>query len=111
MLVNIGGITMYKLFFDLNRDYFANNLCVNKDKPKLKCAGKCHLNKVIKAINKNQTEKEVIQQLGIEYIGSPLELYVSKELLVLFEIKHFTKYQFSFIHSQSFEVFRPPLAS
>ncbi len=111
MVVNISSIAMYKLCFDLNRDYFANNLCVNKDKPKLKCAGKCHLNKVIKAISKNQTDKEVIQQIGIEYVGEQHDLLVSKDLLVLFEIEHLTQYQFSFIHSQKIEVFRPPLAA
>jgi hypothetical protein len=31
--------------FFANRNYIAQNLCVNKDKPKLGCNGKCHLKK------------------------------------------------------------------
>ena len=31
----------------LNQDYIAEFLCINKDKPKLQCNGKCHLAKQI----------------------------------------------------------------
>ncbi len=33
------------LDYALNYDYISKVLCVNKDKPKLKCNGKCHLMK------------------------------------------------------------------
>lgn len=32
----------------LNRDYIAKVLCVNRDKPEMKCNGKCHLAKQLK---------------------------------------------------------------
>lgn len=38
----------------LNRDYIAKNLCVNKDKPKSCCKGKCHL---VKQLNKTNPDK------------------------------------------------------
>lgn len=31
--------------YTINKDYIANNLCVNKAKPKLHCQGKCQLMK------------------------------------------------------------------
>jgi hypothetical protein len=31
--------------YNLNKEYIAKTLCVNKEKPKLKCAGKCQLMK------------------------------------------------------------------
>ena len=31
--------------FLLNEDYITKVLCVNKDKPAMKCNGKCHLSK------------------------------------------------------------------
>lgn len=34
--------------FFANRDFIAKNLCENKDKPQLKCCGKCQLNKKLK---------------------------------------------------------------
>ncbi len=43
----------------LNRDYIAKNLCVNKDKPKSCCKGKCHLVKQLnKTNNPNRDEKK-----------------------------------------------------
>nr|WP_233098677.1 hypothetical protein [Aureibaculum flavum] len=34
--------------YNLNYDYIAKVLCINKDEPELKCNGKCHLAKEIK---------------------------------------------------------------
>ena len=31
--------------YALNKDYIAKNLCINRDKPKSCCQGKCHLKK------------------------------------------------------------------
>jgi hypothetical protein len=37
----------------VNKDYIAKNLCVNKDKPKSCCKGKCHMVKQLQKTNKN----------------------------------------------------------
>lgn len=34
--------------FNINQDYIAEVLCINKDKPEMKCNGKCHLKKELK---------------------------------------------------------------
>lgn len=34
--------------FNINQDYIAEVLCINKDKPEMKCNGKCHLTKELK---------------------------------------------------------------
>lgn len=39
----------------LNKEYIANELCVNKDVPMMHCNGKCHLAKMIK---EQQTQEE-----------------------------------------------------
>ncbi|QJX45630.1 hypothetical protein HMJ29_01235 [Hymenobacter taeanensis] len=44
----------------LNQDYIARVLCINRDKPQLKCNGRCHLRKELKA----QEEREQKQQTG-----------------------------------------------
>lgn len=41
----------------VNKDYIAKNLCINKDKPKSCCKGKCHMVKQLQKTNKN-TEKD-----------------------------------------------------
>ncbi|WP_129715767.1 hypothetical protein [Pedobacter sp. SYP-B3415] len=54
--------------FELNRDYIAKTLCVNRDKPELNCKGKCFLmDKVRKAQQKEdqqskQTQKNLMQE-------------------------------------------------
>ncbi len=39
--------------FYLNQNYIAKNLCINRDKPQMKCCGKCQLSKKL-----NQQEKQ-----------------------------------------------------
>lgn len=52
----------------LNQDYIAEFLCINKDKPKLQCHGKCHL---VKQIEKQQ-EKEPLSSLRISLENYPI---------------------------------------
>jgi hypothetical protein len=35
-------------WYELNKDYIAKNLCENRDKPQMKCCGKCCLRKQLK---------------------------------------------------------------
>jgi hypothetical protein len=41
--------------FKINQDYITRALCINIDKPELKCNGQCHLKK---ELNKNSQNKE-----------------------------------------------------
>ena len=44
--------------YELNKEYIANHLCVNRDKPKMHCNGCCHLKKEL-AQNEKQQEREI----------------------------------------------------
>lgn len=54
--------------YALRRDYIASHLCVNRDKPELKCCGKCYLRKQLKKVDGDndpgsagaKTEREAI---------------------------------------------------
>ncbi len=52
----------------INQDYIAEFLCVNKDKPKLQCHGKCHLAKEID----KQRNTEDPNSLGISLENYPI---------------------------------------
>jgi hypothetical protein len=52
MLVICRDLVTYTSF-KINQDFIAMVLCINKEKPKLDCNGKCHLNKELK---KNDSE-------------------------------------------------------
>ncbi len=41
--------------FTFNNESFTEKYCVNKDKPELKCNGKCHLKKSLKSENEKPT--------------------------------------------------------
>lgn len=44
--------------FELNRDYIAAELCVNKDKPQLHCNGQCYLSKKLEEAAKKEKKQE-----------------------------------------------------
>ena len=52
----------------LNQDYIAEFLCINKDKPELKCNGKCHL---VKEIEKQQ-QQDPFAALSISMENYPI---------------------------------------
>ena len=44
--------------FELNKDYIAKNLCVNRDKPWLHCNGKCYFMKKIRQAEEKEKNDE-----------------------------------------------------
>lgn len=53
-LVKLGIVA----WFGLNREYIARNLCENKDKPELKCCGKCYLKKQLKKADAEEKKQD-----------------------------------------------------
>lgn len=51
MIAMLKPITPF-IEYGLNKDYIAEFLCINKDKPELSCGGKCHLMKQLEKQNK-----------------------------------------------------------
>lgn len=45
--------TILLIHYRLNIDFIKNELCENKNKPQLKCNGKCYLNKQVKKTENN----------------------------------------------------------
>ena len=62
MLIMLGQTfskSLLLLDYRWNKDYIARNLCVNRDKPKMKCEGRCYLCKKLKEdANKDQENPE-----------------------------------------------------
>ncbi len=97
----------------VNYEYISKVLCINTDKPKMQCNGKCHLMKELAKASEN--EKPI----------SPNKKMASQEFEVLFfeEIKSFktasvyfddsleinSNYSNFYFYSNSVSVFRPPI--
>ncbi len=72
LIALMASVTLTRLFYfagyQLNRDYIAKELCINKDKPALNCNGKCFLSKKIaeaekkKQSSERKTQKDLSQQ-------------------------------------------------
>lgn len=92
----------------INQDYIAEFLCVNKDKPKLECNGKCQLVKEIE----RQQEKESFASLRILMENYPIGfvniLQIENNKILTRPVNHnFTYkvlYDFCFLNGE----FHPP---
>lgn len=60
--------------YNLNKEYIAKNLCINKEKPKLLCSGKCQLMK------KMAEEESANSNTGSKSIKNTLEVLYDDEL-------------------------------
>jgi len=74
----------------VNKDYIAKNLCVNKDKPKSCCKGKCHMVKQLQKTNqnsekdpKNTSNRIQLKELDEYILDSP-----GRHYLTIINIKH-----------------------
>jgi hypothetical protein len=73
----------------MNYDYIANVLCENKDKPQLKCDGKCYLAKKLAQESQEQEENPFANPQKMEFpkilqdqTEAPLEGSISYEVYV-----------------------------
>lgn len=76
-------------YFELNLNKIVEKYCVNKDKPKLKCNGKCHLSKRLLTINttKDQNHKKAIHQSLTEaFIPVFFQEYPLEDFLRIMEV-------------------------
>lgn len=53
--------------YHFNNNVFTENYCVNKDKPELKCNGKCELAKLAKAAEKQEQSNKNISDSEINF--------------------------------------------
>jgi hypothetical protein len=98
-------------YFRLNRDYIARVLCENRERPQLKCNGKCYLAKMLKKQQDKQDKDttETVRNLPV------LQLFSQALILFRFMDKEwkekkisFNPYQFSRYPSPKFRLLKPP---
>lgn len=64
-------------YYELDPIGFVENLCENKDKPELKCNGKCQLMKVAESQNSDQnTPESIIDFKELIYYPNPIIKFV-----------------------------------
>ncbi len=74
----------------INKDYIAKNLCINKDKPKSCCKGKCHMVKQLQKTNQNSEKdpKNTGNRIQIKALDEYILDIPSHNYLAINSIKH-----------------------
>ncbi|MFD2726099.1 hypothetical protein [Hyunsoonleella rubra] len=93
----------------LNQDYIAEFLCINKDKPKLQCNGKCYLAKQLE----KQQEQEPFSSLSISLENYPIGFVEILNIDVSIGIAQSEKptntpYQKLYYFDYNYSAFQPP---
>lgn len=94
--------------FKLNQDSIAKVLCINKDKPQLKCNGSCVLMKKINEAQdteqsqENRTNKQQVQETFCE------SLFDFNSLRHFYEKEGFVAYETLFFSHFPADIFHPP---
>lgn len=94
-LYKLGVIT----YFNLNREYIAEVLCINKEKPITMCNGQCFLNKNLKLVDESTSEDEALPT-GKQQIDFPVFL-ISKPAIPLQQTVSLTQGNFHYTLSLS----------
>lgn len=104
-LIKIGLISYYSI----NIEYIINELCENKDKPELKCEGKCYLKKKMNEADKAEKQAtEIFKQIEFPVFITHVSLSLQPEYILvqntLAELNNLYSYS---LHNK---IFHPPLA-
>jgi len=94
----------------INNDYIAKNLCINKDKPKSCCKGKCHMVKQLQKTNpnsdndtKNTNKRVQLKELNDFIVNNPCRLRL--EITSVYYQKYFIS---TYLELAGSAVFVPP---
>jgi hypothetical protein len=110
ILVKMMAMPISLMEYSFNKNYIAENLCENKAKSEMHCAGKCYLSKKLAKSNESpdsQNQKGVAKVITVDYCES---LYHTSFQLIQENLLHSR-----FLHTDdisvrnSSPVFRPPI--
>lgn len=93
--------------FELDREYIAKNLCVQKNKKNNTCKGTCHLKKKLEADEEKQDSSTSNQKELKEFQICQNHFTVDFSLTAQ-ELQKFEHSQNAETHSFSFSIFHPP---
>ncbi len=110
MLMGILNSSMIYLWFKINQEYIAAELCEQRDRPASSCNGKCHLQKKLAESEKNTSEnpKAIPQTETLNFFLPPAGQTIQENRELLFTTKY-PKYIHPFFGTEiPAEIFHPP---
>jgi len=95
----------------INYEYISKVLCVNKDKPKMKCNGKCHLMQELAKSSENEkpiSDKKIsVQEFEVLFFQDLTSYAISCDALLKLK-KISINYSNLYTHLNNCSVFHPP---
>ncbi|RYD55793.1 MAG: hypothetical protein EOP56_14615 [Sphingobacteriales bacterium] len=96
-------------WYEANKAYAARVLCENKDKPQMKCCGKCFVRKQIAKTVDTPSEKDApVKQIktgSLFIIPEPVSFRVSD---IEIQLRHYASYQLKAYTVFTKDIFHPP---
>lgn len=99
---------LWVLDYQLNKEYIAKNLCVNKGKPQLHCNGKCQLFKKLAEEENNKTSGTTSLKENSNTVFFKQDIEEPRFLLGQFQLKHKSFYVLKVYACERAPVFHPP---
>ncbi len=98
-------------YFQSNLNYIIDTYCINKEKPELKCNGKCHLKIKIASVNSNDGNQLALTQLPEAFYPLYFQNGLNYPFLRLSEPKKYTVFYFQDHYGFLFntKILRPPI--
>jgi len=100
--------------FELNKDYIAKNLCINRSRPWLHCNGKCYFMKKLRQAEENekkQTAKDNLSRLEISFFQEPATVSFLQPVIAESSQMDFPAYTYQYSSHYIDAIFRPPKAT
>lgn len=99
---------MIMLDYELNKDYIAANLCINKARPALKCHGKCQVMKKMAEEEQNIPGQQKAPQLLQEVLFSESLTFFSLPEFLQTPIEYRIRNEYSDYNKPLRSIFHPP---
>lgn len=98
--------------YAVNYDYISKVLCVNKEKPKLQCNGKCHLTKELAKASENEkpisSDKKVASHEFETLFFEEIKSFLIRPVYFDNNTKTDSNYSNLYFYLESSSVFHPP---
>ena len=98
------------LDYQVRKDFIATVLCINKDKPEMRCQGKCHLRKQLTKAHNQKTDKKspALSKNNFEIYHHILSTFYLESVIYSEIILPIPPYQFSLNATVLETLFHPP---
>ncbi len=94
--------------YELNKEYIAANLCINKSRPALKCHGKCQVMKKMAEEEQNIPGQQKAPQLLQEVLFSEKLPTFSISYCIENRTEYFIRNEYSVYNKHLSSIFHPP---